>query len=95
MLSFLGVGGHCEAARGTDFQDFTYCCKDGKVFALKPPGPVRDAPGATLVAAAQNLSREQFIQSYPDAWLEHRPSLERIMVISALAREAGREAMKG
>jgi hypothetical protein len=73
-------------ARGTDLQNFIYCCKGGNVFALRPPDPGQDPPPATLVAAAQNLSAEQFIQSYPDAWLEHRASLEKIMLIAAIAK---------
>jgi hypothetical protein len=73
-------------ALGSDLQNFVYCCKDGNVFALRAPDPDPDPKGATLLAAAQTLSTEQFIQTYPETWLEHRTSLERIMLIAAIAK---------
>jgi hypothetical protein len=86
MLGFLGARSHCEVARGTDLENFICCCKDGNVFALRPADRGPDTDGATLVAAARNLSAEQFIRSDPDAWLEHRASPERIMLIAAIAK---------
>jgi hypothetical protein len=86
IAGFLGNGAHCEIAIGTDMQNFIYCCKDGNVFVLRPPDRDPDPNGATLLAAAQTLSTEEFIQSYPDAWLDHRASLRRIMLITAIAK---------
>jgi hypothetical protein len=38
--------------------------------------------------AAQTLSTEDFVRSYPEEWLQHRQTLEKIMLAAAQARAA-------
>jgi hypothetical protein len=50
------------------------------------PDPHLDPSGGVLLAAAQTLTLEQFLQLYPEAWFKHRANLERIMLASAISK---------
>jgi hypothetical protein len=39
--------------------------------------PPRPPSGAQIMSAAQTLSTEDFVRSYPEEWLQHRQALEK------------------
>jgi hypothetical protein len=54
---------------------------------LRRDGDARSPPsGAQIMSAAQTLSTEEFVRSYPDEWLQHRQVLERIVLAAAQSR---------
>jgi hypothetical protein len=91
ILARLGVGAHCEVAKGSDIDSVIYCSKGNNVFVLRPPDPDHDPQGSAIVAAAQTLTLEQFVGLYPDVWLQHRTTLEKIMLVAAIAKTGTRD----
>jgi small GTP-binding protein len=55
--------------------------------AILPPDGVRPDPtsGLDILMAAQSLTLEDFVRSFPEVWIEKRPTMERLMMSAAMA----------
>ena len=77
---------HIELAKGTWRDNFKYCSKEGKVFAIKghtlEEAKNTKATLEEIIADAKILEPVEFEEKHPKAWFLHREKIMRTMIES-------------